>query len=298
MALLTAKGISRVAAELLVRRLALPRTVTMIPGDEFRGSNGDTITIRVPQPTAARTQASRGAALTADDINEVGVNVQLAHMYHLKNLSDQELTLDVEDFARQITLPQTQALAIGVEDSLVAVMNALPATDPAINWDATSTEADDKDTILRAREFLSDNDVPPEDRYLAVAPDIATRLLKHNFMTDVDKSGSSDALRDAIIGRIFGFTVVECGALTNGTSVAYHKSGFVLATRPPVAPRGAAESSVAQAQGIGLRQVFQYDPGTAQDQSLVSVFVGAAAVYEDAPTNTVEKRFLKIAAGT
>jgi hypothetical protein len=30
-----------------------------------------------------------------------------------------------------------------------------------------------------------------------------------------------------------------------------------------------------------LRQVFQYDAGHAQDQSLLSTFAGAAAVYED-----------------
>ena len=297
MALLTAQGISKVAIELLYRRLSLPRSVTMVPGDEFSGSNGDTITVRVPQPSAARTQASRGAALTADSIDEVGVDVSMAHLYHLKNLSDQEVTLDIENFARQITLPQVQAVAIGAEATLVAVMNGLSATDAAINWDATSTEADDKDTILRARKALNDRDVPAEDRYLAVATDIAMRLLKHDFLSRVDAAGNADALRNARIGRVFGFEVIEVPGLDAGESVAYHKSGFAFAARAPLSPRGASESSSASAQGISLRQVFQYDASTAQDQSLVSVFCGAAAVYEDT-TGTDEARFVKIATGT
>ena len=296
MALLTAQGISKVAIELLVRRLSLPRTVTMVPGDEFSGANGDTITVRVPQPSSARTQASRGATLTADDINEVGVDVTMSHLYHLKNVSDQELSFDIENFARQITRPQVEAVAIGAEGKLAAVMNALTES-ASIEWDLTPTEADDKATILAARKFLGDNEAPPEDRYLAVAPDIAARLLAHAFMTDVDRSGASDALRNASLGRVFGFNVVESNALDAGTAIAYHKSGFVLATKAPVAPRGASESSSAVGQGIGLRQVFQYDAGTAQDQSLVSTFAGAAAVYED-ESGTDEARFVKIGIGT
>jgi hypothetical protein len=296
MALLTAQGISRVAIELLYRRLSLPRTVTMVPGDEFSGSNGDTVTVRVPQPSSARTQSSRGATLTADDLNEIGVDVTMSHLYHLKNISDQELSFDIENFARQITLPQVQAVAIGAEDKLATVMNDL-AVDATIEWDLTPTAADDKATILAARKFLGDNEAPPEDRYLAVSPDIAARLLAHDWLVNVSDSGASDALRNARLGRVFGFEVVESNALEVGTAIAYHKSGFVMATKAPVAPRGASSSSSAVGQGIGLRQVFQYDAGTAQDQSLVSTFAGAAAVYEDA-SGTDEARFVKIGIGT
>lgn len=296
MALLTAQGISRVAIELLVRRLSLPRTVTMVPGDEFSGSNGDTITVRVPQPSSARTQASRGASLTADDLNEIGVDVTMAHLYHLKNVSDQELAFDIENFARQITLPQAQAVAIGAEAQLATVMNDL-APHATIEWDSTVSAAEDKATILAARKFLGDNDCPPEDRYLAVAPDIASRLLGHDFLVKVNEAGTSDALRNARIGRVYGFEVVESNALEAGSAVAYHKSGFVMATKAPIAPRGASSSSTTVAQGIGLRQVFQYDAGTAQDQSLLSTFAGAAAVYEDV-SGTDEARFVKIGPGT
>lgn len=297
MSVLTAQGISKVAIELLVRRLALPRTVTMVPGSDFKGGNGDTVTVRVPQPSAARTQASPGATLTADDVSEVGVDVTLAHKYHLKNITDQELSYNLEDFARQITRPQVEAVAIGIEDSLAAVINALTATDASINWDATSTQADDLDTILRARKFLNDADVPLEDRYMAVSTDIAMRLLKHDIIARVDASGQSGALRDAVIGKLYGFTFIESAALDAGESCAYHRSAFALATFPPENPRGATSSSSASGQGLALRQVFQYDASVASDQSLVSAFVGASAVYENESGDEVS-RFVKIVAGT
>lgn len=298
MALLTAQGISRVAIELLRRQLSLPRTVTMVPGEEFSGSNGDTITLRVPLATSARTQASRGASLTADDLSEVGVDVAMSHLYHLKNLSDQEVEFDIENFARQISLPQTEAIAAGVEGKLTTVMNALAADDAVYEFALAKSDADTKAAILAIREELGSKEVPLTDRYLAVSPEIATRLLSVDSFVKVNESGSEDALRNAVIGRIYGFTVVECNGLTAGTCVGYHRSGFALAVRPPAAPRGAASSASASAQGIGMRQVFQYDPSTAQDQSLVSTFAGAAAVWEDGATATDSRRWVKVDTST
>lgn len=296
MALLTAQGISRVAIELLVRQLALPRTVTMVPGSEFSGSNGDTITVRVPQPSSSREQASAGGALTADSISEVPVDVTLKHLYHLKNLTDQEMDFQVEDFARQITRVQANAVAIGAEGKLASVMNAL-TPDSTIEFAASATDDDTINQVLAMRERLGDNDAPADDRWLACSSSIITRLLKLDLLTKVNESGSPSALRDAMIGRLFGFNVVESNALTSGTAVAYHRSGFVFATKVPSNPKGAASSAGTVAQGIGLRQVFQYDAGHAQDQSLLSTYAGAAAVYED-ESGTDEARFVKVGTGT
>ncbi len=294
MALLTAQGISNVAIEFLRRQLALPRTVTMVPGSEFSGSNGDTITLRVPLAMTARTQASRGAALTADTNSEVGVDVTMAHKYSLRNLSDQEIEFDIEDFARQITLPQSEAVAIGVEDVLTTVMNALAADDSVYELALTASDDDTYNAIVAARQELGEKNVPLSDRYLAVSPEVASRLLKVDTFIKANESGSTDALRNAVIGRILGFEVVESNGLTAGTFLAYHKSAFALAIRSPKAPRGASSSAQTTAQGIGMRQVFQYDASTAQDQSLLSTFAGAAAVWEDGATATDSRRWVKV----
>lgn len=297
MALLTSQGISRVAIALLNRQLVLPRTVTMVPGGEFAGSNGDTITIRVPQPGSARTQSSAGDALTADDVTEIPVDVSLSHLYHLKNISDQELSLELEDFSRQIGRIQVDAVATGAEDELATAMNGLSADYSFAN---SASDSDTEDQILQAREDLSSNNAPNGDRYFAVSPDIATRVLNVDKFVQVDQSGSDQALRNAVIGRLYGFTFIESNALDAGEAVAYHRSGFAMANRTPVRPRGVSESSTASAGGIGLRHIFQYDASTAQDQSLVSTFAGAAAVYEDGTgTNgTDNKRWVKFDTAT
>lgn len=276
MAFLTAKRISRAGVALLTRTLVLPMTVTRVPGEDFAGSNGDTITIRVPQPASARTQAAPGAAITYDDVNELPVDVTLAHLYHATKVTDEELSLSVEDYGAQVTAKQVSAVATGAEDELAAAMNAL-AADSSIALDGTDIES----KILEAREALGNADVPSGDRWLAVSPGVATFALKLDKFSRVDASGDDSALRDAILGRVYGFNVVESNALTAGTAVAYHRSGFAFGNRTPVAPRGAADSATATEAGVGLRQIFQYDPDVLSDASVISTFAGAALVDAD-----------------
>lgn len=289
MAVLTAQGISAVGIGLLVRELALPRTVTIVPGAEFAGSNGDTITVRVPQPGDARTQDTPGAEITFDDTDEIAVPLQVAHLYKAIKVTDEDLSLNLEDFGRQITRPQVKSIAIGAENQVASAMNAL-AADSSIAIDGSDVE----DVFLTAREAMGTNDVPASERFVAVSPQVASFLLALDKFTRVDASGSASALRDAVIGRIYGFTVVESNALTAGTAVFYHRSGFAFANRVPVVPRGVHASATASEGGVGMRQIFQYMPTMLSDASVVSTFAGAAAVWEDGETATDSRRFYKV----
>ncbi|GGK89263.1 phage capsid protein [Mangrovihabitans endophyticus] len=275
MAVLTAQGISALAVELLTRMIVLPATVSRVPSADFAGSNGDTITVRVPQPGTARTQASAGSTITYDDVDEVPVDVVLKHLYHAKLISDQEMTYELYDFARQITRVQVAAVAEGAEDQLATVMNGL-SSDLTIDVTGSNIEA----IVLQAREQLGRAKAPMSDRFIAVSPEVATFVLALDNLSEVDKAGSPSALRDAVIGRYRGFTFVESTALTAGRAVAYHRSGFAWANVTPVAPRGATSTAVTQADGVGLRQIFQYETSKLSDATVVSTFAGASAVVD------------------
>lgn len=292
MAVLTAQGIANVAVPLLSRSLVLPRTMTMVPAAGFTGPNGETITVRVRTPRSARTQAAPGNAITYDDQNEVGVDVSLSHLYDAYHVTDEDLTLNIENFASQITQPQVLSVAEGAEQTAYAAMNAL-AIDGSF---LTAGTPEDTDAQMKfARETLSSNNVPASNRWFSAAPDIISRLLDVDKFVRADAlgDGPSSALRDAVIGRIYGFNVVEAVGLTAGTAVAYHESGFAFATKRPADPRGANDTATVASQGITIRQIFQYDPDVLSDASVLSTFAGCSAVYEDSPTNTDNRRFVK-----
>lgn len=280
MAVLTAQGVSSLAVALLTRNLVLPMTVSRIPGGEFAGDNGDTITVRVRTPRSASVQTNPGDAITPVALNETPVNVSLAHLYDATRLTDQDLSLNLVDFGAQVTQPQVASVATGAEDRLCAAMNAV-AADASLA--ATPSAADTDAKVLGAREALSEADVPAGDRYMACAPDVITRLLSVDKFVRADAVGDSTAIRQATVGRIYGFTVVESNGLTAGTAVFYHLSGFVFANRVPVPPRGLAASQTATATsgGVGMRQIFQYESLNLRDMSVLSTFAGAALVDND-----------------
>ena len=274
----TAGQVSRLAVGLLTRSLVLPMTVLRNSSGDFAGDNGDSVTIRVPVPGAARTQASAGASITYDDITEVPVTLSLSHLYHATKIADEQLSLELVDFGQQVTQIQTAAVATGAEDELAGAMNDIASDD---EFALTASEDDTEGVILGARQTLSEANVPSGDRFFAVSPDIATRVLSVPKFVRVNESGDDSALREAIIGRLYGFTFVESNGLTPGTAVAYHRTGFAMANRIPVPPRGAGDSASASSGGIGLRQIFQYDPNVLSDASVVSTFAGAAVVDTD-----------------
>lgn len=285
MALLTAQGISSLAVALLTRSIVLPATVSRIPGGEFAGDNGDTITVRVRQPRAAQVQANPGDPINFSQINETSVDVSLTHLYDAVHVTDEELSLELVSFGRQVLEPQVRAVAIGGEDELATAMNNL-AVDATIDTSSPSPDqATETDRVVKlARETLSAADVPSGNRFLACSPDIVTLLLGVDKFVRADAlgDGRSSAIRDAVMGRIYGFTVVESNALTTSTAVAYHQSGFAFANRTPVIPRGVTgQSATSTEDGIGLRHIMQYQPANLRDQSVLTTFAGANVVDTD-----------------
>ena len=296
MTLLTAQGISQVAIALLRRRIVLPATVTAIPGADFDGANGDTITVRVPQPASAREQVTPGATITYDDIDEVPVDVTLRHLYHAKLITDEEANFELEDFGRQILRIQVDAVARGAEDTLADAMNDLDV-DATIEFAATASADDTKAVILAARSRLIAAGAPPDDLFAAVDANIAGRIL--SLLTPVAWTGPESAFRSAIIGQLFGFTFVESGALDANTAHFYHRSGFVFANRTPRPPRSdTAESASTTEGGIGIRSILQYDPNRLSEASVLSTFAGAGAVYEDESSPPTAQRFVKVGVGS
>jgi hypothetical protein len=296
---LKATVIGRAMIDLLFRELVVARTVwtDAVTSAEWAGAFGDTVTIRVPARRTARTRVLRaGTPITNDDSNEFGVPITLdTDVYNGASITDEQLTLDIVDFARQVLQPQIRAVAEGVEDAIAGqIVAATYEADHTIDADLfTSTSAHDWYKIAnRARKILNDSDVPKSNRWLLVGSAVEEDILNNDKFIRFDSIGASaeDALREASIGRIAGFTVIQSNAIPETDAYAYHRSAFVLGTKAPAVPRGAAfaqgvtlgqaEGMGAQSglQGINARWLMDYDYTNTTDRSLVDVYLGTAQV--------------------
>jgi len=276
-AYLTSSQIASLAIPLLHRSVVLPRTVERVAGNEFGGSSGDTITVRVRANRTANVQSSPGATISLDTIAETGVPLQVHHIYSAAALTDEDLTLNLEDFGAQVLQPAVQAVARKSEQYIADAINGL-AADDAVSASATG---DDYATVIKdASQALDEADVEAGNRWCAVSPAAARALLDYDAIEDASALGTASAVQDAIIGRFAGFTVVKSNALDPGSLCAYHRSAFVMGNRAPVMVPG-VDSSVSTADGFSLRVVRDFDASKLAEICAVSTFAGAAVVDAD-----------------
>lgn len=276
------------ALGLLEREIVLPALVWRDAGGSFQGAAGDTISLRVPARTQARTRQLRGARpttsegagiITMDELTETKVDVTLdTAVYSAVPITDEELSLDIEDFGTQIAMPQAHAVAEGVENAVAAEM-----TGATYATSLTLDTAQPYKTVVDARVALNKANVPMTERYLVVGADMEGVFLKSDELHQADKAGTDSALRDATIGSLAGFgRVVVSNALPSNVGFAFHRTAYVLGMRAPMVPDGATFGASQAAFGLAMRWLRDYDFRNVQDRSLFDSYIGTNIVADGA----------------
>lgn len=259
----------------------LPRTVRQDFSQEFVAGRGQTINVRKPISAGTAhtyTAADRAArtAITFNDLTETWVPVTMdTQVYNAIRLPDDFATFNLESLERQVLVPQAESVVDELTAPLVDEMEAI-ASDTGLEIAADGANA--LAVVTKARRILNDRKVPFADRYFAVGTGVAERLLNLKELTSVAESGADGALREGIIGRLRGFTVIEDPALADDFGVAYHRDAFAHVTRPSRQPEGAAKSATVAQDGFALRWIQHYNPLQLEDQSVVDTFVGATTL--------------------
>jgi hypothetical protein len=282
-----ATRIASAALGLLEREIVLPGLVWRDAGGDFRGAGGDTISIRVPARTQARTRALRGARPSAsegdgiismDALTETKVDVTLdTAVYSAVPVTDEELTLDLTDFGSQILEPQVRAVAEGIENAVAAEM-----TGATYATNLTLDTADPYKTLIDAHVALNKANIPRNDRVVVAGADIEALILKSDHLSRVDQSGSDAALRRAEMGRLANFPVYVSNALPANMAIAFHRTAFVLGMRAPQKPDGATFGASQTYGGLAMRWLRDYDFRNVQDRSLVDTYIGTNIVADGA----------------
>lgn len=287
-----ATRIAAAALGLLEREIVLPGLVWRDAVGDFTGAGGDTISVRVPARTQARTRTLRGARgassegtgiITMDDLTETKVDVTLdTDVYNAVPITDEELTLDITDFGSQILAPQVRAVAEGIENAVAAeMMGATYGT--TLTLDTT----DPYKTAIDAGVALNKANVARTERFLVVGADMEGVFLKSDHLSKVDQAGSDSALRQAQIGRLAGFgNVYASNALPPDVGFAFHRTAYVLAMRAPAIPGGATFGATQTFQGLAMRWLRDYDFRNVQDRSLVDTFIGTSIVADGKSNET------------
>jgi hypothetical protein len=274
----TAAQVARTAVALTAQDAYLSALVSRNFEDDLfaGGGKGRTVNIRIPSALIARERGidETTAAIVLDSLNETTVPVTLGtHVYSAVGLSEGDLTLNLEDFTRQVLAPQAEAVVDRLENTVATALKALPLN-TAIDWNAANPVA----TFTQIRKIMRDTGVPATGLNVVVGTSVYAALLDAKAITDASESGSTEALRDAGVGRIRGFNIVESTRVDDGEIIAFHRDAFTLATRAPLVPAGASFGETVNEKGFSLRYIRDYDVMHTLDRSLVSTFAGVAAL--------------------
>ena len=246
---------------------------------DFAGKRGSTINVKRPSILEAYDIGFRVADRTVVDqeLEESEFPLSLdQYPISAVALTDEEMTLDVIDFGVQVLKPQIDAVTRYVNRALAQEM-ITSTTDAGTAIAATASNILSK--VTAAGTFLNSHDVPRDGRVLLAGSAVEEALVQLDKLTDVDTSGSSQTLREAILGRLRGFTVVGTNHLPANKAIAFHRTAFVLAMRAPIVPASVTGGGLAS-KGMALRWIKDYNSTNLSERSVVGTFMGTATILD------------------
>ncbi|WP_435109398.1 P22 phage major capsid protein family protein [Nocardiopsis synnemataformans] len=273
-----AERVVSTALGLLEREVVLPNLVWRWGNtNDFRGAKGDTVTVRLPAYFNAQKRALRsGTPRVKSELNETSVDVKLTtDVYGDIPITDEELTLDIENFGTQVLNPTLAGIGRGLEDELVTTI-----TGATYAHTLTLDMVDPYGTFVDARKRLNDARVPFSGRSVAVGSTVEAAILKSDHFNRFDQSGTDSALREAVIGRIAGFDVVSVPALAPDEAFAFHQTAYVQAALAPVVPTGAPWGAMQTFNGFAVRTVRVFDPDEVEDRFILDAWTGTEVVTD------------------
>jgi len=189
-----------VAKEALMRlknNLVLGNLVYRGYSEEFAKGTGDTVKIKTPAMFTANEY--NGSTIVLQSITEGYTTITLNKLLDVSfAVSSKELTLDISDFGQQYIEGAVQAFAEQIDAYIAALYVDIPYFTKV---SATPTE----DDIADIDKIMNLNKVPMTGRNLVLDPVTKKKYITKESFLHADKSGTTETLREASLGRVFGF---------------------------------------------------------------------------------------------
>ncbi|WJN62553.1 major head protein [Streptomyces phage phiScoe1] len=279
--------IAATAAVALEESLVVPAVFQREGIDQFKGAKGDAINIKVEGVLPYRTYGwrnDRSTELKFDTYAEKTVQVTFGDdVYSGVQLTDEQNDFDLNGWAK-LMAKQTEAVGKGLEYEAVDYLLKAPYG-VTLGGDVTvgGSKRSYRKTLIRAREVLNKFRVPKEGRTLLVGSGWENELLSDpdlNLASNVGDAEAVSALKEATLGRRYGFNIVTSDELPADFAVAMVSSAFIFATGAPSVPQSVPFGAAASYNGVALRWIRDYDATRLTDRSIVNTYKGFRIVED------------------
>ncbi|CAN5424387.1 hypothetical protein BH09ACT9_BH09ACT9_00650 [soil metagenome] len=246
---------------------------------------GNTIDIRVPAVFTAN-RFNRATGIVLQTATEDSIPVVLDKISDVSvPVTDEDMSLNIEDFSTQLLAPMMEAVAQDIDLELFKLRSGITQVAGFGSQATTLGQTYDKpEVLIEAGRQLDLHSVPTTDRHAIVGPTIKALWLNTDLLKHAEHAGDTLALREGSLGKdLFGFNTWKSanvgqpagspatGQPTTEVGLAFHNSAFAFASAPLQLPAGAnvGQVAVASYKGLSLRVAYGWDIN--KKQTVVSV---------------------------
>lgn len=290
---ITPTVIARTALAVLYNRTVFAQLSWRDFDPDFNGKQGASVTIRTPAQLTAST-FDRNSGISTQAVTEGSDTIGLDTIADVSvDITAEDLLLNIEDFTTQIAEPAMEAIAQKIDGELA---EKLVDTAEGVGGGGTATWTSSTPSTVFTGETgavakFGRAKIAETERYAVFSPEAAGVCLTQSLFVEADKSGSTDGLRNASIGRVFGFENYMSQALGYGSGdkgqadgIAFHRHAVALASRSLPIPDGVApnQAAIEGYKGFGIRVVKDYDINKKQDVCSFDFLYGLKALRKSA----------------
>jgi hypothetical protein len=294
--------IARMALATLYEQTIMAQLVHRDYEAELGAKFGDTITIRKPASFTANV-FDPVSGIVIQDATETSTSMTMNRIYDVSwELTDKDATLNMDDIRDRIIAPATEAIAQRIDRDLIALALSTGVTQ-AYGTDGTpSTNPTD---LVQLAKILNDALVPAQGRFTVLTNTVGANYSSNSLMIAVEQRGDTEGIREASLGRKFGFdnhqsTNFPAGAITDvnmitgaggptvaagavGDSFAMHRNAIAFASRSLEKPDGLPSElvSVQSYKGLSIRLVKGYNQTLKKSVYSLDLLCGAKLLRPD-----------------
>lgn len=208
----------------IANQVVIPTLNNAFTGDVTRGNKVHII--NATTPTIVDYSATRTISAEALADTEVLLDIDQEKAFSV-NVDDVDRVQASSEFAPWVD-SAGRALAEDAETYVLTQMLA-DASDAQADTPIEVDDADKAKTAIREiRKAMAVGKVPSAGRYVVVNPDMADLLIQG--LDDSSVAGTDAELRNGVIGRLYGFTVVESALFSADVpaAIGYHEAMFAF----------------------------------------------------------------------
>ncbi len=231
------------------------------------GDVGDTVNIRIPAKLQSNTYDRNARTINKQDVTEAKTPVVIDQLETVDvEILSEDWALEPVKFADRVLKPAAEAIAQKVDTVLAAAIQTgagLVAAAPLAAGGGTIGVAtgamSDPKVFAQAGKILNDASAPSSDRIAVMSNAAEANVVVTDDLRNVSNSGSTAALREAQVGRLYGIDTFRSGNNPDDETLVWHRSAVAFVQRALPVPPGAKGGVATRRDGMSIRVIYDYD---------------------------------------